>query len=82
MPNNNTSFLQLANAVVEVIQLYGPSKPKEIRKYLNQSGDWFNPPVNLINKVLTQFLVDQVVINEGDCWMLKQPSNMPATNFQ
>ena len=72
-------FLQLSKAVVEVLQLYGSAKPKEIRKYLNQSGNWRNPPINLINKVLTQYLDGQVKLVEDGRWALTQPSPMPAT---
>lgn len=72
-------FLKLSKAVVEVLQQYGSATPKEIRKYLNQSGDWHNPPVNIINKVLNQYLDGQVKSIEDGKWALSQPSTMPAT---
>jgi predicted protein tyrosine phosphatase len=72
-------FLNLSKAVVEVLQQYGSAKPKEIRKYLNQSGSWRNPPINLINKVLTQYLDGQVKLVEDGRWALAQPSATPAT---
>jgi hypothetical protein len=31
-------FLSLSKAVLENLQLYGAAKPKEIKKYLQQSG--------------------------------------------
>lgn len=70
--------LRLSKAVVEVLQQHGSSKPKEIRKYLNQSGDWRNPPINLINKALTQYLDGQVKLVEDGKWELTQPSPLPV----
>lgn len=75
-------LLDLSKAVVEVLQQYGSAKPKEIRKYLNQTGEWRNPPINLINKVLTQYLDSQVMLMEGGRWALTQPSSAPATFIQ
>lgn len=71
-------FLNLSKAVAEVLQQYGPTKPKEIRKYLNQSGEWRNPPVSSINKVLTQYLDGQVKLVEDGKWALTQPNTVPA----
>jgi predicted protein tyrosine phosphatase len=72
-------FLNLSKAVVEVLEQYGSSKPKEIHKYLNQSGDWVNPPINLINKVLTQYLDGQVKLVEDGRWTLTQQSPLLVT---
>lgn len=71
-------LLRLSKAVAEVLQKYGSAKPKEIRKYLNQSGDWRNPPINLINKVLTQYLGDKVKLAEDGKWALIQPNTATA----
>ena len=75
MTKHDPSLLHLANAVVEILQQYGSAKPKEIRKYLNQSGNWRNPPINLINKVLTQYLGDKVNLIEDGSWTLTQPDS-------
>jgi predicted protein tyrosine phosphatase len=72
-------FLDLTKAVVEVLQQYGSSKPKEIRKYLQQGGVWLNPPINLINKVLTQYLDGQVKLIENGKWILTNQNLLPAT---
>jgi hypothetical protein len=82
MTQTDPSLFQLAKAVVDILQQYGSAKPKEIRKYLNQSGNWRNPPINLINKVLAQYLGDQVNLVEGGSWTLIQPNSAPATIVQ
>ncbi len=75
-------LLNLSKAIVEVLQFYGSAKPKEIRKYLNQSGEWRDPPINLINKALTQYLDGQVMLDESGKWALKQPITTPAAFFR
>ena len=74
-------LLSLSKAVVEVLQQYGSAKPKEIRKYLNQSGDWRNPPINLINKALTQYLADQVKLVEDGKWSLTYQPDTASNTF-
>ena len=59
-------------AVIEILQKYGSAKPKDIKKYLQLSG-WGIPPMNSINKVLTQYLVGQVKLNEDGRWILIRP---------
>jgi hypothetical protein len=66
-------FLNLSTAIVEVLQQYGPAKPKEIRKYLEKIG-WGKPPINAVNKALTQYLDGQVNRDKDGRWMLTQES--------
>jgi hypothetical protein len=82
MTKNAPSLLHLARAVDEILQQYGSATPKEIRRYLNQSGNWRNPPVNLINKVLAQYLGDRVNFVEGGSWALTEPNPIPASIIQ
>jgi protein-tyrosine phosphatase len=75
-------FLTFSKAVAEVLQLFGASKPKEIRNYLIQSGGWHNPRINIINKVLTQYLVGQVKLREDGRWELTQPIEILTPLFR
>jgi predicted protein tyrosine phosphatase len=75
------TFLTLSQTVFEVLQQYGPAKPKELKKYLQQSG-WGNPPINAINKVLTQHLWGQVILIEDGRWTLIQQNPLPITKVK
>jgi predicted protein tyrosine phosphatase len=75
----NDPFLHLSNAIVEVLKHYGPSNLKEIRQHLQQSGDWVKPPINAINKVLTQYLVDDVKLVDSNKWALTPEVSLPIT---
>jgi hypothetical protein len=71
------SLLNLSKAVAEALQQHDLAKPKEIKKHLQQSG-WGNPPINPINKVLTQYLVGQVKLVESGRWKLTQQFLSPV----
>ena len=71
------SFQKLATAVVEILEQHGSATPKEIKKYLQQNG-WGDPPMNAINKVLTQYLLGQVKLVDNKKWMLVLQDISPA----
>ena len=71
--------LSLASDIVEVLRQHGPSKTKDIRKYLEEIG-WPGPPMNAVNKVLNQLLVGQVKLNEDGNWALTQENPLPLVN--
>ena len=68
----------LANDV-EVLRQHGPSKTKDIRKYLEEIG-WPEPPMNAVNKALNEYFVGQVKLNEDGKWALTQEKPLPLVN--
>lgn len=64
-------FLSLAEAVAGVLAESGPLPPKEIARRLRQCG-WGNPPLNAVNKVLTQHLAGRVQQCGGGRWLMAQ----------
>lgn len=73
---NDDSYQNLVKTVLIFLQQKGPSKPKEIRKYLNQTGEWRDPPISAINKVLTQDLLGQVTMCGDGRWKTTQSINI------
>jgi hypothetical protein len=70
-------FLNLSTAIVEVLQQYSSAKPKEIRKHLEEIG-WGKPPINAVNKVLTQYFDGQVSRDKDGRWILSEENVSPV----
>src|SRR5262245_57308128 len=64
-------FLALADAVAEVLRESGPLRPKGIAKRLRRRG-WGNPPLNAVNKVLSQYLTGRVEQCSVGQWAMVQ----------
>jgi len=64
-------FLRLADTVMELLAGSGPLKAKEIVRALHRRG-WGKPPASAVNKVLTQYLANEVEQIESGRWSLKR----------
>lgn len=64
-------FHALAEAVAGVLRESAPLRAKEIAKRLRRSG-WGNPPLNAVNKVLSQYLAGRVEQCSAGQWAMIQ----------
>jgi predicted protein tyrosine phosphatase len=69
-------YINITKAIIDDLEKFGPSRPKEISKRLLESG-WGIPSTDVINKVLTQYLIGQVKQIEGGKWTLTYRSALP-----
>ena len=71
-------FVTLADAVADVLAESGPLRPQEIARRLRERG-WGNPPLNAVNKVLSQYLTGRVEPCGAGRWAIIQSPAEPST---